>query len=84
MIRDAEPGDLADLAGILGAWVAETVWMPKLHTAAQDLWFVGELVRRSTVRVAGRPAVGFLARQGAEVDALYLAPEARRKGFGGG
>jgi GNAT superfamily N-acetyltransferase len=56
--------------------------MPKLHTAAEDLWFVGELVLHATVRVVGRPAVGFLARQGAEVDALYLAPQARRGGRG--
>ena len=82
MIRDAEPEDFPDLAGIQGAWVADTAWMPKLHTAAQGFWFVSELVRLSKVRVAGRPALGFLSRQGAEVNALYLTPVARRGGLG--
>lgn len=82
MIRDAEPGDLADLAAIMGGWCRDTDWMPKLHTPEEDLWFVGHLRDRGSLRVAGRPALGFLARRGPEVDALYLAPAARRKGIG--
>ncbi len=90
MIRDGKAGDLPDMAGILAAWVAAMAWMPKLHSPAEDLWFVGELVRLSTVRVAagkaaGEPrcaVLGFLSRQGAEVDALYLTPQARRQGLG--
>lgn len=82
MIRDAEPADLALLARILGGWIAATDWMPKLHSEAENLWFIGHLAERGVVRVAGLPALGFLARQGDEVDALYLAPEARRQGIG--
>ena len=82
MIRDAEAGDLANLAAILGGWCRDTDWLPKLHTPEEDLWFLGQLYTRGSLRVAGRPAVGFLARSGAEVDALYLEPEARRKGNG--
>ncbi len=82
MIRDAETGDLAGLAAILGWWCRDTDWMPKLHNADQDLWFIGQLHARDVLRVTGRPALGFLARSGPEVNALYLAPEARRRGFG--
>ena len=82
MIRDADDADLDGLALILGQWCRDTPWLPKLHTAQEDRWFLGELFRLSTLRVVGRPALGFLARQGADVDALYLAPEARRKGLG--
>lgn len=82
MIRHAEPADFPALAGILADWIAATDWMPKLHNNAEHLWFIGHLAARGVVRVAGDPALGFLARQGAEVDALYLAPAARRQGTG--
>lgn len=80
-MRGAEAGDLAALAAILGGWCRDTAWLPKLHTPADDLWFLGKLRDRGTLRVAG-PCWGFLARRGGEVDALYLAPKARRKGIG--
>jgi GNAT superfamily N-acetyltransferase len=82
VIRDAETADLPVLARIMGQWCRDTLWLPKLHTPEEDLWFLGELHRLSTLRVIGHPALGFLARQGVDVDALYLAPEARRKGHG--
>lgn len=82
MIRDATPEDLPVLARILGDWVAATEWMPKLHTPEEDLWFLRELHRLSTLRVVGPPVVGFLSRQGEDVDALYLTPSARRQGHG--
>lgn len=82
MIRDADNSDLPALARILGDWAAATEWMPKLHTAEEDLWFVGHLRDRGTLRVAGRPSLGFLARRGQEIDALFLAPDARGRGIG--
>ena len=82
MIRDASPADYPALAALLGGWITATPWMPKLHSEAETLWFIGELARRGVVRVAGRPALGFLARRGGEVDALYLDPSVRRQGLG--
>lgn len=91
MIRAAEPADLPVLAAVLGDWVAQTAWMPKLHSTAEDLGFLHQLFARATLRVVGRPALGFLARQDGEegggeevgeVLALYLAPEARGRGLG--
>jgi ribosomal protein S18 acetylase RimI-like enzyme len=81
-MRDATTADLPRLARILGDWVAATDWMPKLHSRAQDLGFLGLLRQRGLLRVSGDPALGFLARQGGKIDALYLAPAARRQGLG--
>ena len=55
--------------------------MPKLHTKAQDLIFVRQLIATRVVRMEASGA-GFLARQDGELDALYLAPHARGKGLG--
>lgn len=87
ILRDADEADLAAVARILGAWVAGTPWMPKLHTPEEDLWFVGKLRAEGRMRVAALgpragDVVGFLARQGGEVLALYVAAEARGRGIG--
>ena len=71
------------MAQILGGWIGATDWMPKLHTPAQDLWFCGHLIETTQVFVIRMPEVrGFLARQGDEVPALYLAHDARGQGLG--
>ena len=78
MLRDARPDDLPRLALILGDWVRETGWMPVLHSREEDLAFLRHLAGTQSLRVAGSPAQGFLARDGADISCLYLAPEARR------
>lgn len=80
--RDATSADLPALASILGDWVRETGWMPVLHSRAEDLGFLTHLHARGTLRCVGDPPLGFLARQGGEIDALYLAPQARGRGLG--
>jgi ribosomal protein S18 acetylase RimI-like enzyme len=82
ILRAATDADLPALAAILGAWNADTAWMPKLHGPEADLGFVRHLMASRVLRVAGDPPQGFLARLGGEVDALYLAPRARRQGLG--
>ncbi len=78
MLRDATADDVPMMAGVIGDWCRETPWMPKLHSRAEDLLFVGGLVQSHTVRMT--EGLGFLARQGAVVDALYLAPQGRGLG----
>jgi GNAT superfamily N-acetyltransferase len=80
----AEPGDARALARILGGWVAETPWMPRIHSAEDDLRHAERLIDRMEVTVARnwRGAQGFLARDGEVVQALYLAPRARCRGYG--
>ena len=80
MLRDATADDVPMMARVIGDWCRDTPWMPKLHTRQQDAGFVAGLVQTHVVRVAG--GLGFLARQGSEVDALYLAPEGRGQGWG--
>ncbi len=79
MIRRAEARDVAWCARVLGDWVRETGWMPVLHSREEDVAFVEWLVSRAEVTVAEG---GFLAREGEEVLALYLSPEARGRGIG--
>ena len=80
MLRDATADDVPMMAGVIGDWCRETPWMPKLHSRAEDLLFVGGLVQSHTVRMT--EGLGFLARQGAVADALYLAPQGRGRGLG--
>jgi GNAT superfamily N-acetyltransferase len=83
-IADAQSEQTSAIAAILSDWLLATVWMPKLHTAAEDREFIAELIATETVRVAlirGWP-VGFLARDGVDVTALYVAEGYRRQGIG--
>jgi len=83
-LADATPADARPLAHILADWIHATPWMPRLHTPEQDLGFLEGLIAGQLVRVVRIDGVaqGFLARQGAEISALYLAPSARGKGLG--
>ncbi len=79
VLQDAE-----GLAAILRGWIIETNWMPKLHIPVEDLGFLQHLIAAQVVIKAsldGRTA-GFLARDGAEISCLYLAPFARSQGIG--
>ena len=81
-IGDATPGDAAALALVLGDWVREVDWLPRLHTRDEDLGFVLGLLKTHVVRLGFAGGMGFLARRDVEVSALYLAPSARGKGLG--
>ena len=81
-LRDATPQDAAEIARVIGDWCREVPWLPKLHTRDEDLGFVRGLLATHVVRVGFAGGVGFLARRGVEVTALYLAPDARGKGLG--
>ena len=83
MIDAATPGDAAAMAQVLGGWVRQTPWMPKLHLPVEDVWFCTSLIDTCAVRVLRLPDVaGFVAWRDRQVLALYLAPAVR--GFGHG
>ena len=87
ILRDADEADLPVVARILGEWVAETPWMPKLHSLDEDLGFVTRLRHEGRMRVAAlgpraSDVMGFLVRQEGEVLALYVASGARGRGIG--
>jgi GNAT superfamily N-acetyltransferase len=80
-LRLARPIEAGRLAAILTEAAEDHPWRPVLHSAAQDIAHVGQMIDRGWVTVAehDRP-VGFLARAGTEVHALYVARDTRRVG----
>lgn len=80
----ARPDDARAIGVILSDWIDETDWMPRIHKREDEQGFAAELVRRGWVTVArcGGAVQGFLARDGAEVAALYVAAHARGQGVG--
>lgn len=69
---------------ILSDWIDETPWMPNIHTPDEDRQFLTHLITTcdvTTVRDGGG-IIGFMARDGAMIQALYLVPTARGKGVG--
>ncbi len=84
-IGPARPEDSPQIGNILSGWIDETPWMPRVHSHAEDQEHAAAMVARGWVEVARWPegeVVGFLARDGVEVHALYLARHARRQGVG--
>ncbi len=83
-LRDARPEDAPAMAAILTDWLTRTPWLPNLHTPSQNQAFCGKLIDQKAVTVAeqNRQVVGFLAQRAAEIDALYVAQQARRQGIG--
>lgn len=83
-IEPAIKSDALGIAGILSDWIDEVDWMPRINAPSEYLGY-GELLMASTdVSVArgyGR-LVGFLGRQGADIQALYVAAGFRGRGVG--
>lgn len=84
VVEPAIPGDGPVIGTILSRWIDETPWMPRIHTVDQDIahggWLI-EVCKVSVVRMAGQ-AAGFLAQQGATIQALYVAQQFRAQGIG--
>ena len=82
-LRPATPLDAGRVGAIMSAWIEETPWVPALHTRAEDIAFAGKMIDRCWLTVAENDAVlGYLAREGEEVHALYIDPNARGQGIG--
>ena len=78
-VRPARPEDAPRMGAILSDWIDATPWMPRLHTREEDAAFCAALVPHA--RVSG-DADGFIAVDGANIPALYVAQAARRQGHG--
>ncbi|MFW8635544.1 GNAT family N-acetyltransferase [Cribrihabitans pelagius] len=83
-LRRATALDAGATGEILHAFQAETPWMPDLYSSAETISFCGVMIDRGWVTVAarGRRVLGFSARDGAELCALYVAASARGLGVG--
>jgi GNAT superfamily N-acetyltransferase len=76
--------DAGAVGAILSEFVDTTPWMPRVHTRAEDLAHAARMIDFGWVTVAeqGDQIVGFLARNGVELNALYVARTARNDGVG--
>jgi GNAT superfamily N-acetyltransferase len=81
-LRAAQPTDAGATGAILWRYLSETSWIPELHTAAETIGFCGSMIDRGwvTVAIVNDQIEGFIARDDAEIHALYL----NRKIFGSG
>lgn len=84
VLRAAQPTDAGKAGAILSEFADQTRWMPRVHTGAQDISFVGSMIDRGWVTVAlnGPAVVGFIARENNEIHALYISQTAWRQGCG--
>jgi GNAT superfamily N-acetyltransferase len=76
--------DAGAVGSILSASNELMPWLPRVHSAAEEIKYAGEMIDAGWVKVAsinGR-IVGFIARHETEVYALYVLPEAQDKGVG--
>lgn len=83
-IQVATPKDADECAAILTHWIDHTAWMPRVHTPDDERAFLRDLIKRGWVTVALQDGTlaGFLASDGPEIHALYLAKDMRAKGIG--
>lgn len=85
VLRSARTTDAGRTGAILSGFIDETDWMPRIHSRAQDLAHVGDLIDRGWVRVVeyrGQIA-GFLARDGQVIQSLYVDMACRGRALGG-
>ncbi|SDI39914.1 GNAT family N-acetyltransferase [Alloyangia pacifica] len=85
LLRPARSTDAGSLGEMITRAVEARDWKPVLHSAAEDIAHAGTMIERGWVTVAedGPGAVvGFLAREGSYVHALFVAPGAQGRGVG--
>jgi GNAT superfamily N-acetyltransferase len=85
-LRRGTAQDGGAVAGVFGAARAEMRYLPKLHTATEDVeFFSGQVLPTSHVTVAEIDGliVGFSAVTPGWLDHLYVAPDWQGRGVGG-
>lgn len=83
-LRAARTTDAGKLGAIMQDFIDKAPWMPVLHSKAETISFCGTMIDRGWVTVAenfGR-VIGFLALDGNEVAALYIARDVQGLGIG--
>ena len=83
-LRAATPLDAGRTGEILQRFLDDTDWIPNLHSGAETISFCGTMIDFGWMTVAGTDdrVDAFLARDGAEVTALYVIETARGQGLG--
>lgn len=84
-LRRAVAADAPAIAALFRRSRAVLSFLPELHTADEDLWFVANvLIGEQQVTLAERDGqlLGFMAEHEGWITQLYLDPEVRRSGVG--
>ncbi|BCG69876.1 hypothetical protein MesoLj113a_10340 [Mesorhizobium sp. 113-1-2] len=84
-LRPAIGSNAAAIARLMRAALGSFDWMPVIHTPAEDLAFIRDIVlprQQVTVAEAGKEIVGFIAVSGDWVEQLYLDPAWTGQGIG--
>lgn len=83
-LRAARSTDAGATGDILWRYQTATEWMPKLYSAAETLAFCGSMIDRGwvTLAVVQGQTVGFIARDGVDIHALYLTHAMIGRGVG--
>lgn len=83
-LRPARSTDAGTTGHILWQFQDQTTWMPKLHTGAETVAYCGLMIDWGWVTVAeiDDRVVGFLARDGDEICAMYISPDVKGQGIG--
>lgn len=83
-LRPAKSTESGKVGALLSSFSSETDWLPKIHSGAEDIAHAGMLIDRGWVVVAeiDSDVVGFIARDGFVVHALYVSSSLRNQGIG--
>lgn len=83
-LRPANSMDAGAIGAILSEFIDTTAWMPRVHTRAEDLAHAARMIELGWVTVAlqNEQIVGFAARDGRELNSLYVSQSARDHGVG--
>ncbi len=82
-LRPAHDLDAGKMGAMLSDFVDKTSWLPKVRSSAENIMYCATMIERGWVTVAtGERPMGFIALADNEILALYVAPDARRKGVG--
>ncbi|MGX5843228.1 N-acetyltransferase family protein [Mesorhizobium sp. ArgA1] len=84
-LRPATASDTAAIAWLMRATLSSFDWMPVIHTPAEDLAFIRDIVmprQQVTVAETGKTIVGFIAVNGDWMEQLYLDPAWTGQGIG--
>lgn len=85
-LRPARSTDAGKLGQMMTDAIDAKPWKPRLHTGAEDIAFVGRMIDAGWITVAEdleKPLLlGFIARDGSEVNALFIAASSRNIGVG--
>ena len=84
IITSARPLDAGAIGHILSVSNDAMPWLPRLHSAAEEIMYAGDMIEAGWVKVAKREGkvVAFIARHSEQIHALYVLPDAQDEGVG--